>query len=163
MGGWIVQLVAINHPDRVRRLLLFDSAGLYVKPDWDTQLFTPLSAADIDKLDALLTPHPPKLPGFILRDILQVSRAHAWIMRRAMNEILQGRETTDALLPQLKMPVLIVWGSVDRIVPLREGEKMHQLIPQSQIEVIEGCGHLAPNECAQQVGHVVVDFLKKSA
>ena len=41
MGGWIVQLVAAQHPDRVRQLMLFDSAGLYVKPDWDTKLFTP--------------------------------------------------------------------------------------------------------------------------
>ena len=63
MGGWIVQLVAAQHPERVRRLMLFDSAGLYVKPDWDTKLFTPVSAAELDKFDALLMPHPPQLPG----------------------------------------------------------------------------------------------------
>ena len=33
MGGWIVQHVAAEHPDRVRRLMLFDSAGLYEKPN----------------------------------------------------------------------------------------------------------------------------------
>ena len=41
MGGWIVQLVAAEHPERVRRLMLFDSAGVYAKPAWDTRLFTP--------------------------------------------------------------------------------------------------------------------------
>jgi pimeloyl-ACP methyl ester carboxylesterase len=161
MGGWIVQLVAAEHPDRVRRLMLFDSAGLYVKPDWDTSLFTPTSAAELDKFDALLMPHPPVLPGFVAKDILRTSHEHAWIIRRAMDSMLTGRDTTDHLLPDLKMPVLIVWGEVDRITPLAEGEKIHQLIPQSRLDVVPACGHLAPNECANQIGPVVVSFLKQ--
>lgn len=161
MGGWIVQLIAVNHPDRVRRLMLFDSAGLYMRPNWDTALFTPISASEIEKLDELLMPNPPKLPAFVVRDILRVSREHDWVMKRAMNTMLEGRETTDALLPELKMPVLIVWGSVDEITRLGEGEKMHRLIPQSELNVVAGCGHLAPNECAGQIGPVVVDFLRK--
>jgi len=32
MGGWIVQLVASEHSERVRRLIVFDSAGLDVEP-----------------------------------------------------------------------------------------------------------------------------------
>ena len=160
MGGWIVQLAAVNHPDRVRRLMLFDSAGLYLKPEWDTALFTPVSPSEIEKLDALLMPHPPSLPGFIARDILRVSSEHAWVMRRAMSTMLQGRETTDELLSQLKMPVLIVWGEVDQITPLSAGKKIHRLIPQSQMLVVGGCGHLAPNECAPQIGPDVIRFLK---
>ena len=161
MGGWIVQLVAVNSPDRVSRLMLFDSAGLYVKPEWDTRLFTPISPAEIEKLDKLLMPHPPNLPDFVARDILRVSREHAWIMQRSLDTMLQGRETTDALLPQLKMRVLIVWGELDQITPLIEGEKMHKLIPQSQMDVVAGCGHLAPNECAKVIGPEVVRFLRE--
>ncbi len=58
MGGWIAEIVAAEHPERVSRLMLFDAAGLYVKPDWDTDLFTPTTPAELDELDALLTPHP---------------------------------------------------------------------------------------------------------
>jgi pimeloyl-ACP methyl ester carboxylesterase len=50
---------------------------------------------------------------------------------------------------------------VDQITPLSEGEKMHQLIPQSQFDVIAGCGHLAPNECAAPIGPKMVAFLKQ--
>ena len=161
MGGWVVQIVAAQHPERVRRLMLFDSAGLYVKPDWDTKLFTPVSAAELDKFDALLMPHPPQLPEFVVKDILRTSHEHSWIIRRAMDSMLTGRDTTDGFLPNLKMPVLIVWGEVDQITPLSEGQKMHQLIPQSQMNVVPGCGHLAPNECADQIGPGVVSFLKQ--
>jgi pimeloyl-ACP methyl ester carboxylesterase len=163
MGGWIVQLVAAKNPEHVSRLMLFDSAGLHVKPEWDTRLFTPISPAEVEKLDKLLMPHPPSLPDFVSRDILRVSREHSWIMHRSLDTMLQGRETTDALLPQLRMCVLIVWGELDQITPLSEGEKMHKLIPQSQMDVVRGCGHLAPNECAKPIGPEVVRFLGQRA
>lgn len=161
MGGWIVQLAAAKRPDRVHRLMLFDSAGLYVKPDWNTKLFTPISAAQIDELDALLMPNPPKVPGFVARDILRTSHEHGWVIRRALATMLDGRETTDKVLPNLRMPVLIVWGEVDHITPLSQGEKMHQLVPQSELDVIGGCGHLAPNACAPQVAPFVLNFLRR--
>lgn len=161
MGGWIVQLVAAKNPDRVSRLMLFDSAGLYMRPEWDTKLFTPVSPAEIEKLDKLLMPNPPHLPDFVSRDILRVSGEHAWIIHRSLDAMLQGRETTDALLPQLKMRVLIVWGELDQITPLSEGEKIHKLVPHSQMDVVAGCGHLAPNECAKAIGPEVVRFLSQ--
>ena len=44
MGGWIVQIVASEHPERVRRLMLFDSAGIHEQPAWDTQALHALDA-----------------------------------------------------------------------------------------------------------------------
>lgn len=161
MGGWIVQRIAAEHPERVQKLMLFDSAGLYAKPDWNTALFTPANAEELTELDDLLMPNPPKLQAFVIRDILRTSDKNAWVIHRALGSMLSGRDVTDALLPQLKMPVLIVWGSVDRITPLNLGETMHKLIPQSQIEVIEGCGHLAPDQCAAPIAPGVVRFLKQ--
>ena len=161
MGGAIVQHVAAAHPDRVRRLLLFNSAGLFVLPTWDQKLFTPASPAELDQLDVLLMPNPPRVPAFIARDILRVSNGRAWIIHRAFAEMLTGKDATDKLLPQLKMPVLIIWGGQDHITPLSLGETMHKLVPQSQLEVIPGCGHLAPGQCADQIGPKVVEFVKQ--
>jgi pimeloyl-ACP methyl ester carboxylesterase len=160
MGGWIVQRIAAEHPDRVVRLMLFDSAGIHEVPAWNTKLFTPASAVEMDQLDALLMPRPPHVPGFIMADILRVSRQHAWIIHRALDSMLTGRDATDGLLPQLRMPVLIVWGGKDQITPLNQGEKIHGLVPQSQLEVIPECGHLAPVQCADLIGPTVVQFLR---
>ena len=160
MGGWIVQRVALDHPGRVRKLMLFDSAGLMAKPRWDTALFTPKSASELAELDVLLMPHPPAVPDFIARDVLRVSAQNAWIIHRALASMLAGHDVTDNLLPQLRMPVLLVWGESDQIMPLSQGETMHRLIPQSQLAVIPGCGHLAPSMCATQIGPKVVAFLR---
>ena len=160
MGGWIVQRIAFQHPDRVNKLMLFDSAGLDHKPLWNTALFTPTTPGELDQLDALLLPHPPRVPAFIARDILRISRDRDWLVHRIIDSMLTGRDVTDAELPQLKMPVLIVWGSEDHIVPPADGEKMHQLVPQSQLDIVQGCGHLAPVQCAGRIGPVVDAFLK---
>ena len=160
MGGWVVQIVAATHPERVRRLMLFDSAGLADKPNWDTDLFTPKTAGQLDDLEALLMPHPPRIPGFVARDILRISADHRWVIRRALDSMLTGDDATDRLLPELKMPVLILWGAEDHITPLEEGKQMHKLIPQSELDVFKGCGHLAPEQCASTMGPMVVNFLK---
>jgi pimeloyl-ACP methyl ester carboxylesterase len=161
MGGWIVQHVAFDHPERVRRLMLFDSAGIREQPTWDTRLFTPVSAAELDQLEALLTPHPDPIPGFVARDVLRISKQNAWVIHRAIASMLAGHDATDALLPQLKLPVLIVWGAEDQITPLKQGEKIHQLVPQSQLDVVPGCGHLAALQCADNVAPGVLAFLKQ--
>jgi pimeloyl-ACP methyl ester carboxylesterase len=161
MGGWIVQLVAASHPERVERLMLFDSAGIYERPDWNTDLFMPKTPGDLDQLEALLMPHPPGIPGFVARDILRLSAEHRWVIRRAIDSMLTGKDATDDLLPQLKMPVLILWGKEDHITPLVEGKKMQQLIPQSELLAYVGCGHLAPEQCAAAMGPTVVEFAEK--
>jgi pimeloyl-ACP methyl ester carboxylesterase len=161
MGGWIAQLVAARHPERVRRLMLFDSVGLYEKPDWDTRLFTPATTAELDQLMALLMPHPQKIPSFIARDIVRFSNQRAWIVQRAKATMLTGQDATDNLLPQLRMPVLIVWGAEDRIAPLSQGARIHQLVPQSELAVFPGCGHVAQMQCTAQIGPKVVEFVRQ--
>jgi len=161
MGAWIVQLIAAEHPERVKRLMLFDAVGLDIRPTWNTNLFTPGSLAELDQLDALLMPRPPQIPAYIARDILRISHSDAWVIRRAVDSMLSAQDVTDKILPELKMPVLIQWGEADQIVPVDQAQTMHRLIPQSQLELFPGCGHLAPLECTTQMGPKVAAFLEQ--
>ncbi len=106
-------------------------------------------------------PVPPKVPGFIAKDIVRLSKKNAWVIHRAIDSMMTGQDATDKLLPELKMPVLLVWGGEDRITPLSQGETMHRLVPQSQLDVIPGCGHLAPRQCAAQIAPNLVAFEKQ--
>ena len=161
MGGGIVQHLAFDHPDRVRKLMLFDAVGLNEPPVFDTRLFTPEDAEQLGQLEALLSPHPAPLPGFISRDVLKYFRRDGWVIQRAMASMLTRKDATDSILPELKMPLLIVWGGEDRILPVSQAETMHRLVPQSELDIVSGCGHLAPKECSAEVGPRVVAFEKE--
>jgi pimeloyl-ACP methyl ester carboxylesterase len=56
--------------------------------------------------------------------------------------------------------MLIVWGAKDELIPLSVGETIHGKVPQSVLDIVEGCGHLAPAECARPVTEGTVEFLK---
>ena len=161
MGGGIVQFVAIRHPERIRKLMLFDAVGIDELPTWDVRLFTPGTPHELDELEALLMPNPPQVPPFIARDVIRISAENGWVIQRAMATMITRKDATEKYLPDLKLPTLVVWGDQDRVFPISQGQKMHQLIPDSHFQVAAGCGHLAPIQCADQIAPGVIAFLKQ--
>ena len=165
MGGWIAMRVALDEPERIRRLTIFDSAGTRFAFTWDTALFEPDTPAKLAELDNLLTVGPaPHVPGFIQRAIFRFVRKHGWVVRRNMDSMLTGGDLMTAQsLNQLRMPMLIVWGKQDHLIPVAVGEVIHSAVPQSEFVVVDGCGHLAPGQCAGQIGPVFRGFLDEAS
>jgi len=158
MGGWIAMKLALDHPERVDRLVVYDSAGIYFPP-FDPELFTPGDEAGLDRLMAMLVPHPVKLPGFVARDALRKLQRNKWIVGRSMASMMSGRDLLDFRISGLRPPMLIVWGAEDRLIPETVGETMHRLVAQSVLRTVPGCGHMAPAECFGPVIADTVEFL----
>jgi pimeloyl-ACP methyl ester carboxylesterase len=159
MGGWVAMRLAVQHQERIRRLVLLDSAGLRFKLSFDPALFQPASPTDLAALEELLVPHPHPLPRFLAMAMLRRGDSIGWVVHRSMQSMLTGDDLVDEQLGGLTMPVLIGWGEQDRLIPLSVAYKLHALIPQSVLDVYADCGHLAPGQCAGQVGPSMVDFL----
>lgn len=160
MGGWIAMRLALDEPQRIRRLMIFDSAGIRFPLKWDISLFEPDTPTKLRKLDDLLMPTPPpQVPGFIARSIFRYVRLHGWVVKRNMDSMLSLVDLLDGKLGALKMPMLIVWGKQDHLIPVSAGEEIHRDVPQSELEIFDGCGHLAPGQCAARIGPVVEGFL----
>jgi pimeloyl-ACP methyl ester carboxylesterase len=159
MGGWIAMKVALQNPERIRRLVLLDSAGLRFKLGFDPALFQPESPTDLAALEELLVPHPRPLPGFLAMAMLRRGDDIGWVVKRSVQSMMTGDDLVDGKLGALTMPVLIGWGEEDRLIPLSVGYRLHGEILQSELDVYANCGHLAPGQCVGQVGPSVVDFL----
>ena len=161
MGGWVATRVALDAPEHIRRLALFDSAGLRFELPFKASLFWPDNPQALAALNDLLSPgRGPAIPGVLQQDILRLVRRNGWIVQRSMNSMLAGSDLLDGKLGALKMPVLIVWGRNDQLTPISLAYVFHAQIPQSVLEIYDGCGHLAPRECAARIGPNTLDFLR---
>jgi pimeloyl-ACP methyl ester carboxylesterase len=60
------------------------------------------------------------------------------------------------------VPVLIVWGARDSIIPARHGEDAHRAIPGSRLEVFEDVGHLPQLEAPGRFIAVLERFLRET-
>ena len=160
MGGWIAMKLAVDHPEMVERLAIYDSAGIYFPATWQPDLFIPNDVAGVKKLYGMLSPRPFKLPNFATEAAVRKLQENAWVIRRSMSAMTNGRDLMDFRLYEISQPMLIVWGAQDRLIPLSVAESIHKSVPQSVLDVVDGCGHLAPEECPRPVIEGTVDFLK---
>jgi pimeloyl-ACP methyl ester carboxylesterase len=160
MGGWVAMKLTLDHPEMVDRLVIYDSAGIYFPATFGPELFTPDDVAGVKKLYGMLSPKPYNLPNFAAEAAVRKLQANAWVLRRSMKAMTSGKDLLDFRLYKLSQPMLIVWGAEDELIPLSVGETIHKSVPQSVLDIVEGCGHLAPAECATPVIQGTVEFLR---
>ena len=160
MGGWVVLKFALAHPNRVRRVVVYDSAGIYFKPRFDPALFHPTTVEETQQFLALLTPQASRIPRFVARDLIREAHPTAWVVDRSMKSMQAGADLLDGKLQTLQVPVLIVWGKQDVLLPLFCGEEMRREMAQSSLAIFDGCGHLAPAECSGRILPETLHFLE---
>ena len=126
MGGHIAIHVAAKRPDLIRSLILIDATGIPFA-------FDPRTHFEYGAL-----PHR----GFaffrvLLRDAF---RAGPTTLAVAFARLL--RDDARPLLRTLRMPVLLLWGENDPLVPVPYAEQMRELIPQARLVVLQHAGHV---------------------
>jgi pimeloyl-ACP methyl ester carboxylesterase len=62
---------------------------------------------------------------------------------------------------QLKAPTLLVWGTRDGAVDMRSAEVLRRKLPQCELAIIEGAGHLPFEETSEKFNRLVMEFLEK--
>lgn len=159
MGGWIALKFAADHPDRVHRLILLDSAGTRFNAV-NAPALRPKTELQLAHMMEILTPHPHPIPGFYARYVLQSLAEQDWVVERALRSMEAGHDLMDGKMSSVKAPVLLVWGKQDVLTPPSIGESMQREMPQSVFHLVDGCGHLAPVECSNQVARSMTTFLK---
>jgi pimeloyl-ACP methyl ester carboxylesterase len=160
MGGWVAMKLALDHPEMVDRLMVYDSAGVYFPATFAPDLFTPHDVAGVKELISMLTPNPRNIPDFVAEAMVRKLQRNAWVVNRSMSAMTAGKDLLDFRLHDISQPMLIVWGAKDELIPLASGETIHRSVPQSVLDIIAGCGHLAPAECEKPVLEGTVEFLR---
>lgn len=152
-GGRIAIKLASQNPQLISKLILVDSAGIRVRPPF----------AFFKKLVAKL------LKPFFTPDFMQPwrRRIYQWLgaedfvttpeLTRVFLNILN--EDLTPLLPQIKIPTLIIWGEQDQETPLWMGKQLHSQIPGSRFEILASAGHFSFIDQLQEFVKILKQFL----
>jgi pimeloyl-ACP methyl ester carboxylesterase len=160
MGGWVVSRLAGEHPEMVERLVLVDAAGM--RPDGPAipaEVLLPRDEEGVRRLVAAVRNNAPIPPSFVARDILARRLREEWVIRRALESMRAGRDWLNGSLGRANMPVLIVWGKQDRLIPVHYAFALEAEFPRAELKVLDGCGHLPIADCPEAFDREMVTFL----
>ncbi|MEY3305623.1 MAG: alpha/beta fold hydrolase [Pseudanabaena sp.] len=83
-------------------------------------------------------------------------------LNRSINQPNYSPSLTQAL-SQLRVPLLILWGSCDRLIPPSEGKRLVKYAPNATLMYLEGLGHCAHDDHPERVNHEILTWLSTSA
>jgi len=174
-GGPVTVTYALRNPDKYQRLVILDTFLHTDLPDWG--LFPKL--AYVKPVGEVLM----RLAGkSIVRSGLEAgvvdkSRISEEVVQRyymadgspnKLNttylgtlraEYVEDLRFIEENLTTINKPTLIVWGDSDAYLPLSLGERLHQDIAGSKMEVLPNCGHFVQEDEPAKVTELIVDFL----
>ncbi len=165
MGGFITAYFAIHYPGRTLSAAPVDPAGV-ISPrpsDMDRALqegrnpFLISTPQDFADFYPMTMAQAPWLPGFVLD-----AMAQKYIDRRTQHAQIfadiQGALLTPDL-NRLTAPALLIWGREDRLIHASAVEVWSTHIPQLQVTVMEGIGHMPMVEAPKVTATIYREFL----
>jgi 3-oxoadipate enol-lactonase len=170
MGGMVAQEFYRRHPDMVNSLILANTnAGIGVtfsekqKMDFVRLRKQPLQEglepADLvdPMLKVLLGVNPPQTALENISESIKALHKESYI--KAVEAIVEF--DSSAVLSTITVPVLLVSGTHDQVIPVASMQAMSQEIAGSRLFVFEGAGHLSNLESPEKFNELMLDFLSQ--
>lgn len=91
-------------------------------------------------------------------------RGAAAALRAMVNSKSKSGEdyTAKTILPQLQIPMLLIWGKADKMVPPKLAPMIAKLNPNVTLAEIEQAGHCPHDECPEVVNRLILEWLERT-
>ena len=162
MGGWLAAEVATVCRHAFRKLMLVGAAGVQPREGEITDIFL-IPPAAVNQLifhDPAQAPEYDQLYG---GDPTPEERYFVERNREMAVRLCWKPYMFDPTLPprlgRVRVPVRMVWGRQDRLIPVECGDLYRQAIPGSDLVAIESCGHSPQIEKPEEFVKLALDFL----
>lgn len=158
-GGRIGLVLAAQHPERISRMVLANSAGLRTPLSLSQRLRNTAArlvkySLDRAGLDSLRV----RLQAFYNRRYASEDYLNAGPLRETFLRII-GEDLTP-YAAQVRAPTVLIWGDRDTDTPLWQGRKLEQVIPDAGLVVFAGAGHFSYLERLNDYLRIVEHFLQ---
>lgn len=178
MGGLVAAEAVLSEPSRYNRLVLVSAAGFIntwlprqrgvaTSRAWDT------FGGRVGALARFTVTHPLarwinfrfviRHPGWLRKELLW-EQVNSGVPCPGFTEALAGVIEYDARdrLEEIQIPVMIVWGTDDWVIPSAAAFSYNRRIPHSRLEVFEDTGHVPQMERPARFNAVVEEFMELS-
>lgn len=182
LGGGVAMQFSYQFPEMVERLVLVSSGGLglEVSPVLraaalpGAELFIAATAGAGQKVGGAIGRGLAKVGVKPAADLAEVARGYGSLaepdrrkaflatLRSVVGTKGQRVSAADRFYLAEEVPVLIVWGARDPIIPASHGEEAHRVLPGSKLEIFDGVGHMPQIEQPVRFISVLEDFLAET-
>jgi pimeloyl-ACP methyl ester carboxylesterase len=171
MGGYIAFAMWRRHRELIRALVLSDTRAGADDEKGRAKRNEQIELVNERGSEVLADQLIAGMVGKSTRDQRpeMTERVHAMIERAPARGIvgaltaMRDRPDSTAMLPSIDVPTLITVGDEDVLTPPSESRAMHDAIPRSHLQIIQGAGHLANLERPATFNHVLGEFLASLA
>ena len=158
VGGWIAAELALLAPERVKKLVILDAAGLELPGHPIVDVFS-MPFAEISKLSY----HDPERfridPAKLAPEQRAMIAANMATLRLYAETMVDP--TLAARLPGILAPTLVVWGAADRVIDVEHGRAFARAIPGARFELFAEAGHLPQLEAPEALAELVWRFMSE--
>jgi 3-oxoadipate enol-lactonase len=148
LGGWIAMLIAHRHPDWVERVVAVNGGA--ITGDNPHAIVLPRTREEARAaMGQVRDSASPRVPDFVLDDVVRAASGGA-LARFAATAGTMGDFVLDGRLGEIKVPVELLWGESDQVMPLAYARRMLADLPDARLTVIPKCGHVPQQECPQE-------------
>jgi len=166
-GGAIAIQFALDHPDRVKKLMLVGSAGLGAWGISPGAMFK-MAAANIfptkrtvQKIVQYLVYKKENFPGDDgISYLLEVIRSPGGKLPFLNGKGRSVSPFSSEQLRQITHPALILWGGKDRILPVSHARKGQGKMPDAQLRIIPDAGHTPFIDLPEEFTNIILHFIK---
>jgi pimeloyl-ACP methyl ester carboxylesterase len=160
LGGHVGILYTLANPDKVSKLVLTGSSGLFENTMGGS--YPRRGSYDYIRERVAYTFYDPKVASKELIDeVFETTRSIPKCMRIVAIAKSAQRNNLALELINIKVPTLLVWGLNDTITPPMVGHEFNRLIPNSELKFIDKCCHAPMMEHPQKFNEFVEDFLMR--
>ncbi|HQI82708.1 MAG TPA: alpha/beta fold hydrolase [Deltaproteobacteria bacterium] len=167
MGGWVGMLYAARNPDRVITLGLFDTAGINSPEPSDMMkalergetILVPTTEEAFATLLGYAFHKEPFLPWPIRPVLARRAVEQAAFRQKLWNDVRSDYRDASPMLPELKLPVLVLWGGRDRITHVSSTQILERYLPDSRTVIMQDCGHMPMLERPREAAAHYLSFL----
>ncbi len=167
MGGMLALQMQRQAPQRVLGLALLGSTARPDTPELITlrtqacELFAAGRMDEVLRANVMFAFHPRRATdtALVARYLAMIRRAGA-AQLIAQNRAVMARVDSRPLLPQVRCPVLVLCGEADQLTTPNHAREMAALLPQAQLHLVPGAGHMLTMEEPDRVSALLLTWLE---